>query len=75
MDQSAPATKHDLDELAASTQREFSALRLEHKEDIGRILQAVADLDLHLTAVASSWHDEFDALKSRVAKIEEHLKL
>jgi len=76
-DASQPATKTDIAALAASTQREFVALRAEvaSKEDVGRILQAVADVDLHITAVASTWREDFDALKTRVAKIEQHLKL
>jgi flagellar capping protein FliD len=62
-----------LDELARRTQDEFATLRGEVKEDVGRILQAIADLDLHLSAVASSWHTQFDALAERVSKLEEHL--
>ena len=60
---------HDLDQLeeklGARTTRAFDALEkridgIATKEDVGRILQAVADVDLHLSTTASMWREDFD---------------
>src|SRR5437879_7316817 len=51
-----------VDDLARTTQDEFIALRAEmpNKEDVGRIIQAISDLDLHFSATASSWRQDFE---------------
>jgi len=75
-----PATKADLEDIAQSTQREFAAIHhkmetFATKEDVGRILQGIADMDRHLTAVSSQWHADFDVLRKRVDRLEQHAGL
>ena len=69
-----------IDELAASTQREFTAIRSEMatKEDLrnseGHILRAIEGIDMKMSAYASSWTEDFSKLHDWVQEIDNRVR-
>ena len=61
-----------VEKLAQTTQREFVAIRQEMatKSDTKDILLAIQVIDLHLSAYASRWNEEFEQLEKRVRALE-----
>lgn len=53
-----------IDDLAAATQQEFQAIRDEMatKDDIKTVLRAIEGIDMHISAYASHWTEDFAKL-------------
>lgn len=66
-----------IDELAASTQREFSVIRSEMatKDDIGAVLRAIEGIDMKVSAYASRWTEDFSKLHDWVQELDSRVKL
>jgi hypothetical protein len=66
----------NIDELAAASQREFTALRKEmaSKDDVQTILHAIEGIDLKMSSYASRWTEDFSKLHDWVVEIDSRLK-
>jgi len=69
-----------IDDLAAASQQEFLAIRhdMATKEELkdakGEILRAIDKIDVHLSAYASRWSEDFARLHDWVQELDERLK-
>lgn len=65
-----------IDKLAEISQKEFLAIRSEmaNKDDVGTILRAIEGVDLHLSAYASRWTEDFAKLHDWVKQLDGRVK-
>ena len=65
-----------IEELAAASQREFTAIRsdMSTKEDVVTILRAIEGIDLKMSSYASRWTEDFSKLHDWVQEVDNRVK-
>lgn len=66
-----------IDDLAQAAEQEFQTIRKEMatKDDIKTLLHAIEGIDLHLSAYASHWSEDFTKLHDWVQELDGRLRI
>ncbi len=79
IDEQFALVDHRFDVLAAATQNEFMELRREMGREMktleNRLLLAIESVDVHVSALASRWSEQFEALDEQVDGHESRIRI